>query len=153
MDKEILELIELISSSNFVEFELEREGFKIKLVKAGGRVVAAPAAGFASDGPAGASAPVPMTPAPLQDAGPRSHEIKCPLVGTFYRSPSPDAPTFTEVGKPVKAGQVLCIVEAMKLMNEIESDVDGIVEEILASNGQPVEYGEVLFRLRPSSVP
>jgi acetyl-CoA carboxylase biotin carboxyl carrier protein len=79
------------------------------------------------------------------------HEIRSPLVGTFYRSPSPEAPTFTEVGRSVKAGQVLCIVEAMKLMNEIESDVDGVVQEILIANGQPVEYNEVLFRIRPGA--
>ena len=157
MDKEILELIEFISQSNFVEFELEREGFKIRLVKAGGRavpVISAPvpalpaAAPEASPAvPAGVPAAAAAAPQPVQ----RFHEIKSPLVGTFYRAPSPYAPPFTEVGKTVRAGQVLCIVEAMKLMNEIESDVDGAVEEILVSNGQPVEYGEVLFRIRPSA--
>jgi len=150
LDKEILELIEFISNSNFVEFELEREGFKIRLVKSGGGAVpvaAVPVSSLpaaASDAPPAASATAPQ---PAQ----RFHEIKSPLVGTFYRAPSPDAPPFTEVGKTVRAGQVLCIVEAMKLMNEIESDVDGAVEEILVSNGQPVEYGELLFRIRPSA--
>ena len=152
MDKEILELIEFISNSNFVEFELEREGFKIRLVKSGGRAVpvvtaAVPvpaAAPEAPQGPVGAPAASPQT-------AQRFHEIKSPLVGTFYRAPSPEAPPFTEAGKTVRAGQVLCIVEAMKLMNEIESDVDGAVEEILVSNGQPVEYGELLFRIRPSA--
>ena len=154
MDKEILELIEFVSKSNFVEFELEREGFKIRLVKSGGRAVPVVAAAVpAAAGEAPAPAP---TGAPAAAAGPappaqRFHEIKSPLVGTFYRAPSPEAPPFTEVGKTVRAGQVLCIVEAMKLMNEIESDVDGVVEEILVSNGQPVEYGELLFRIRPTS--
>ena len=151
MDKEILELIELISESNFVEFELEREGFKIKLVKAGGRAhLAGPPASVAHALDAlPPPAPLPITSMVGSEAGPRLHEVKSPLVGTFYRSPSPDSPTFTEVGKVVKSGQVLCIVEAMKLMNEIESDIDGTVEEIVVSNGQPVEYGEVLFRIRP----
>ena len=154
MDKEILELIEFISKSNFVEFELEREGFKIRLVKSGGRAVPV-AAVPVSPLPAAASDAPPAVPASVPAAAPqpaqRFHEIKSPLVGTFYRAPSPDAPPFTEVGKTVRAGQVLCIVEAMKLMNEIESDVDGAVEEILVSNGQPVEYGELLFRIRPSA--
>jgi len=156
VDKEILELIDLISQSNFVEFELEREGFKIKLVKADSRSVAegrGTLALAAANAPLQA-APVPEPLATARSAAPASsglHDVKSPLVGTFYRAPSPEAPSFTEVGKTVKSGQVLCIVEAMKLMNEIESDTDGVVEEILASNGQPVEYGEVLFRIRPAS--
>jgi acetyl-CoA carboxylase biotin carboxyl carrier protein len=154
LDKEILELIEFVSKSNFVEFELEREGFKIRLVKSGGRAVPVVAAAVpampasTAEAPAPASAQTVAAPAPPAQ---RFHEIKSPLVGTFYRAPSPEAPPFTEVGKTVRAGQVLCIVEAMKLMNEIESDVDGVVEEILVSNGQPVEYGELLFRIRPTS--
>jgi acetyl-CoA carboxylase biotin carboxyl carrier protein len=158
VDKEILELIDLISQSNFVEFELEREGFKIKLVKANSRGAAdgMSAATMPQTGALLQAAPAPA-PEPLATArssAPVSsglHDVKSPLVGTFYRAPSPEAPSFTEVGKSVKSGQVLCIVEAMKLMNEIESDTDGVVEEILASNGQPVEYGEVLFRIRPGS--
>ncbi len=151
MDNEILGLIDLNSKSNFVEFELEREGFKIKLVKAAGKVsLAAPAPVLAV-----ADVPAPALPgaSPITPLAPnhRFHEIKSPLVGTFYRSPSPEAPSFTEVGRTVRAGQVLCIVEAMKLMNEIESDTDGVIEEILVSNGQPVEYGEVLFRVRPAA--
>jgi acetyl-CoA carboxylase biotin carboxyl carrier protein len=156
VDKEILELIDLISQSNFVEFELEREGFKIKLVKADSRHPAE-GRGMVTASPVNVplqAAPAPL-PAPTAHAAATSssglHEVKSPLVGTFYRAPSPEAPSFTEVGRAVKAGQVLCIVEAMKLMNEIESDADGVVEEILASNGQPVEYGEVLFRIRPGS--
>jgi acetyl-CoA carboxylase biotin carboxyl carrier protein len=156
LDKEIKELIDFISHSNFVEFELEREGFKIKLVKADSRdaapapavvPLAVPHPGSAPTMPA---APV-AVPAPAAAAGPPLHEVKSPLVGTFYRSPSPEAPAFTEVGRAVKRGQVLCIVEAMKLMNEIDSDADGVLEEILVANGQPVEYGEVLFRIRPGS--
>lgn len=156
MDKEILELIDLISQSNFVEFELEREGFKIKLVKANSRGLAdgLSAATVPHTGAPLQAAPAPEPLATARSAAPAPsglHDVKSPLVGTFYRAPSPEAPSFTEVGKSVKSGQVLCIVEAMKLMNEIESDTDGVVEEILASNGQPVEYGEVLFRIRPGS--
>jgi len=155
LDKEILELIEFVSQSNFVEFELEREGFKIRLVKSGARAVPAVTAAVSAPAPASEAPPVPAgaPAAAVAPAAPaqRFHEIKAPLVGTFYRAPSPEAPPFTETGKTVRAGQVLCIVEAMKLMNEIESDVDGVVEEILVSNGQPVEYGEILFRIRPSA--
>jgi acetyl-CoA carboxylase biotin carboxyl carrier protein len=149
LDKEIQELIDWMSTSNLVEFELEREGFRIRLVKADSRT----AAGSVT---VATQAPVPLQAAPAPVPSPASpgsglHEVKSPLVGTFYRAPSPEAPPFTEVGKAVKTGQVLCIVEAMKLMNEIESDAEGVVEEVLASNGQPVEYGEVLFRIRPGS--
>jgi acetyl-CoA carboxylase biotin carboxyl carrier protein len=156
VDKEILELIDLISQSNFVEFELEREGFKIKLVKANSRGPAdgLSAATLPQSGAQLQAAPAPEPLTTARSAAPASsglHDVKSPLVGTFYRAPGPEAPSFTEVGKSVKSGQVLCIVEAMKLMNEIESDTDGVVEEILASNGQPVEYGEVLFRIRPGS--
>ncbi len=158
MDKEIKELIDFISHSNFVEFELEREGFKIKLVKADSRA-AAPMPAAAAPVPvphpgavASVAPPAPVAvPAPAVAAKSALHEVKSPLVGTFYRSPSPEAAPFTEVGRTIKSGQVLCIVEAMKLMNEIDSDADGVVEEILVSNGQPVEYGEVLFRIRPGS--
>jgi acetyl-CoA carboxylase biotin carboxyl carrier protein len=150
LDKEILEIIDLISQSNFVEFELEREGFRIKLVKAGPRAEPTQATLEASRGAAPHHVPTAAAPVGVQPASSAAtaHEVRSPLVGTFYRSPNPEAPSFTEVGRTVKAGQVLCIVEAMKLMNEIESDVDGTVEEILVSNGQPVEYNEVLFRIR-----
>jgi acetyl-CoA carboxylase biotin carboxyl carrier protein len=148
LDKEIQEIIDFVSQSNFVEFELEREGFKIRLVKSGARGAAAPAV------PVAGTEVHPVAALPATSPAPKTqgfHEIKSPLVGTFYRAPGPDAPAFTDLGKAVKAGQVLCIVEAMKLMNEIESDVDGVMEEILVSNGQPVEYGEVLFRIRSSA--
>jgi acetyl-CoA carboxylase biotin carboxyl carrier protein len=154
LDKEILEIIDLISRSEFVEFELEREGFRIKLVKAGSRIEIPHAVIDAQARiPAVTHAPAGPVPAGLQAPASASdmHEIRSPLVGTFYRSPSPEAPSFTEVGRSVKVGQVLCIVEAMKLMNEIESDVDGVVQEILIANGQPVEYNEVLFRIRPGA--
>ena len=153
LDSEIKELMEYIEKSSFVEFELERDGFKIKLVKR-----TQPAA----NGPSGPAAPasagglVGSLPAPVPEAGPRAaaaevpgeHIVKSPIVGTFYRSSAPSSRPFAEVGDRVRKGQVLCIVEAMKLMNEIESDGDGEVLEILVANGQPVEYGEPLFKLR-----
>jgi acetyl-CoA carboxylase biotin carboxyl carrier protein len=160
---ELRELIELISRSNFVTFELEREGFKLKLEKGGAtapsQVVVVPAAAPpapvtpAAGTPlvaASAAAPAPAPTAPAAepaDAG--LVEMTSPIVGTFYRQPSPSAPPFVEPGSKVRKGQVLCIIEAMKLMNEIEAEMDAEVVEILVANGQPVEFGEVLFRLRP----
>lgn len=154
--KEIRELIEIISRSSFSTFELEREGFRIKLVKAGGDapvIVAAPAPREAAalDSAGQGSAAEPAAAVPATPAGEALHELRSPIVGTFYRAPSPDVAPFAEVGSQVRRGQVLCIVEAMKVMNEIESEVDAEVVDILVANGQPVEYGEVLFRLRPVS--
>ena len=154
LDNEIKQLMEYIEHSNFVEFELERGGFKIKLVKktaqgSNGAVVQAVAA------------PALFAPAPAQAAGeapprhaaeaPDTQVVKSPIVGTFYRSSAPGSKAFVDVGDRVKKGQVLCIVEAMKLMNEIESDADGEILEILVANGQPVEYGEPLFKIRKSA--
>jgi acetyl-CoA carboxylase biotin carboxyl carrier protein len=101
----------------------------------------APLAAGASSGP-GALAAAPPPEAP---AAPTGHTLKSPMVGTFYRSPSPGAPSFVEVGQAVNKGQTLCIIEAMKLLNEIESDASGTVKAILVDNGQPVEYGQPLF--------
>jgi acetyl-CoA carboxylase biotin carboxyl carrier protein len=154
--KELRELIEIISKSNFSSFELEREGFKLKLVKDEGIVVAAPAvpppapsAALPAEParePAGAPAPASAAQAERDDG---LITVTSPIVGTFYEAPSPGAPAFVKIGDRVGKGQVLCIVEAMKLMNEIESEIDAEVVEILASNGQPVEFGERLFKLRP----
>jgi acetyl-CoA carboxylase biotin carboxyl carrier protein len=163
--KELRELIELISKSNFVTFELEREGFKLKLDKGGGPASAVPGAVIqvaASPTPS-SSSPAPAVPA-LRDVSPTTAsgveravdaapsglvDMTSPIVGTFYRQPSQAAPPFVEPGSRVKKGQVLCIIEAMKLMNEIEAEIDAEVVEILVANGQPVEFGELLFRLRP----
>jgi acetyl-CoA carboxylase biotin carboxyl carrier protein len=161
---ELRELIELISRSNFVTFEIEREGFKLKLEKGGApapsQVVVVPAAAapvpvaaapLASAVPAAAVAPAAAAPAaaPAESADSGLVEMTSPIVGTFYRQPSPSAPPFVEPGSKVRKGQVLCIIEAMKLMNEIEAEMDAEVVEILVASGQPVEFGEVLFRLRP----
>ena len=149
--KEIHELIELISRSSFSRFELERDGFKIKLVKAGAGSTA-PAAGPAAEVPSTPAAPAGAAAGPPEDSAESAGlvELNSPIVGTFYSAPGPGVPNFAEVGSRVKQGQVLCIVEAMKVMNEIESEIDAEVVGVLVSNGQPVEFGEVLFRLRPA---
>jgi acetyl-CoA carboxylase biotin carboxyl carrier protein len=159
--KELRELIELISKLEFTTFELEREGFKLRLEKGG----AGPTAVIVPTAPVGplpvttgsvlVPAPAPVVPAPaLAVAAPVPAEtglvdLRSPIVGTFFRQPSPTAPPFVEPGSKVKKGQVLCIIEAMKLMNEIEAEMDAEVVDILVANGQPVEFGETLFRLRP----
>ncbi len=143
--KEIRELIEMISRSNFSTFELEEaDGFKLRLVKA----AVEPAVNVVAAGPSPG-----LAPAAAPAAAPDDELVgfDSPIVGTFYRSPGPDAPVFADVGQTVKKGQVLCIVEAMKVMNEIESEIDAEVVEVCVDDGQPVEFGEVLFRLRPLS--
>lgn len=152
--KEIRELIELVSRSNLQSLELDREGWRLKLVK--GEQSHAAAAPVVAPPPMEHTAPsggtVAVTPAPSAVAPPDGLvALRAPIVGTFYRAASPDAPPFAEVGNRVKKGQTICIVEAMKVMNEIESEIDAEVVEVAVANGQPVEYGEVLFRLRPLS--
>jgi len=166
--KEIKELIELITEKGITEFELERAGVKVRL-RRGNENAAAPvlpaqivpalpvahvlpqaalpqaaAAPAHAAAAAGGAAAQPQA-APVEEL----HPIKAPIVGTFYESPSPDAPPFVRLGDTVEAGQVLCIIEAMKLMNEIESDVAGEVVRRFVDNAQPVEYGEPLFAIRP----
>ena len=154
MDSHLKELIEYVENSTFVEFELERDNFKIKLVKRGAVATNGPVTQVVQPAPAAAAEPATeqgaATP-PARTAEPEDvHILKSPIVGTFYRANSPDSKPFVEVGDHVTRGQVLCIVEAMKLMNEIESDCDGQVVDIPVKNGQPVEYGESLFRIRTS---
>ena len=145
--KNLRELIELISKSNFETFELEREGFRLKLVKGANTAMAPP---VRPEAPGAVVRPEPAPPAPAAEpVDPSLIEVVSPIVGTYYEAPRPDAAPFVTVGGRVQKGQVLCVVEAMKLMNEIESEVDAEVVEILAANGQPVEYDELLFRLRP----
>jgi acetyl-CoA carboxylase biotin carboxyl carrier protein len=151
---EVRKLIDFISQSKFVEFEMEREGFRLRLVKgnpsapAAVQVVAGPVADAANPVAAGPEeTPAPASPEP-EETG-QVNLLRSPIVGTFYRSASPNSPPFVEIGDRVRKGQTLCIVEAMKVMNEIESEHDGEILEIGVANGQPVEYGEVLFRLVP----
>lgn len=138
-------LIDLVSESNVSELEITEAEGKVRIVKSGGAVVQqyvpAPM-------PAAAAAAAPATvaelPAPVA-AAPTGHVVKSPMVGTFYRSSSPGAKAFVEVGSQVKEGETVCIIEAMKILNEIESDKTGTVTQILGENGQAVEYGQPLF--------
>ena len=152
--KEIRELIELISRSNFESFELERDGLKLRLVKQPSYAAPPPPAAVAPPVVAPASPPTasetPPVASPEAEPAAGLVEMTSPIVGTFYASPSPGADPFVKVGVRVSKGQTVCIVEAMKVMNEIESEYDGEIVEVLVSNGQPVEFGEVLYRLRPA---
>jgi len=151
---ELKKLISLLEEKNLADFELEVEGFKIKL----SRQLAAPAQSSTVIFPNVMTTPRPetgqgtaelvggTTVAPLEDKS--LHYITSPMVGTFYRAPSPTSAPFVEIGDTVKKGQTLCIIEAMKLMNEIESDVSGVVTDILVENGKPVEYGQRLFVIK-----
>ena len=152
----IKKLVKLVAESGVDEIELEEEGKKIRIVKRGSPVVApavpSPPAVVEVALPPGAPVhPVPASDVPVAvPAAPKYHEIKSPIVGTFYRAPAPDAAPFVQVGTEVQPGTVLCIVEAMKLMNEIESDVAGKIVRIMVENGQPVEYDQTLFLLEPA---
>jgi acetyl-CoA carboxylase biotin carboxyl carrier protein len=145
--RKLKKLIDLVQESGIAELEITEGEEKVKIVK-GGRVVSET---VAAPGLAPAPAPTPAPAAPAAPAVPEAppqvegHVLKSPMVGTFYRAPSPGAKAFVEVGDSVKAGQTVCIIEAMKLLNEIEADKDGVVKAVLAENGQPVEYGEPLL--------
>jgi acetyl-CoA carboxylase biotin carboxyl carrier protein len=148
--RKLKKLIDLVQESGIAELEITEGEEKVKIVKGGTVVAMAPApvmaAPVAQARPA-ATSPA-AAPAPAEtDAGQEGHVVKAPMVGTFYRSPSPDAKVFVEVGQAVKEGDTICIIEAMKLMNEIEADASGTVKAILVENGQPVEYGQPLFIL------
>jgi acetyl-CoA carboxylase biotin carboxyl carrier protein len=143
-------LIDLVAESGIAELEVTEGEDKVRIVKQSGVQAPAVAGGtIASLAPAASPAAVAAgapagAPAGVADE-PKGHEVKSPMVGTFYRAPGPGAKAFVEVGQAVKPGDTLCIIEAMKLLNEIEAEVAGTVKEILAENGQAVEYGQVLF--------
>jgi acetyl-CoA carboxylase biotin carboxyl carrier protein len=161
--KEIRELIEFLIDKDIAEFELERGDVKLRVKRGGVHAVAAapvitvaapaPPPMAAASAPAASAAPVAAAPAPAapaaEDELAGTHIIKSPIVGTYYESPSPGAPPFAKPGDTVSVGQVLCIVEAMKLMNEIESDYSGTIVKCFVTNGQPVEYGQQLFAVKP----
>jgi acetyl-CoA carboxylase biotin carboxyl carrier protein len=164
--EEIKELIEIFNESGVAELELQRGENRLRLRRAGTTqefiVGAAPMVSAAvapvSTAPPPASAPQASAPAssPAAAPTPRAPEadsghvlVKSPIVGTYYESPAPDAPSFVRVGDTVEPGQVLCIIESMKLMNEIEAEVAGVIASKLVENGRPVEYGEALFAIRP----
>jgi acetyl-CoA carboxylase biotin carboxyl carrier protein len=161
--KELKELIEFLIEKDIAEFELERGDVKVRIKRGGAhpvvqvqgepRIFTGPAvAGNVEVGvaPASVAGAVALPTAPKETPPEEVLEaVKSPIVGTFYEAPSPGAPPFVKVGDTVEVGQVLCIVEAMKLLNEIESDVAGEIVKKLATNGQPIEYGQELFAIRP----
>jgi acetyl-CoA carboxylase biotin carboxyl carrier protein len=157
MDLEDIErILELVKQHELAEFELEREGLKLRIRKA--------ASGFPIPAPAQTPSSIAITASPssapalassveagdLDESPVELAVVKSPIVGTFYRAPEPDAPAFVEIGQCVKKDQVLCIIEAMKLMNEITSEYDGEIVSIYVENGKPVQYGERLFAIRTS---
>lgn len=157
--EELRELVDFLKANGIAEFDLDQGDLKVRIKFAGepaaaggfdlaqlSRLMAsAPSASHAAATHAGTS-PAADLAAEMEE---KLHEVKSPIVGTFYESPSPGAPPFVKIGDQVEVGQVLCIVEAMKLMNEIEADVAGEVVKRIASSGQPVEYGQALFAIRP----
>jgi acetyl-CoA carboxylase biotin carboxyl carrier protein len=162
--KELQELVKFLREQEIVEFEMERGDFKVKIKRAvdppaavSERIIAVHAAPTAVapaeiiSQPAAAVPPGSKPPVAARETAPEEglHIVKSPIVGTFYESPSPGSPPFVKVGDTVEAGQILCIVEAMKLMNEIEADAAGEIVKMLAKNGQPIEYGQELFVIRP----
>ena len=141
-------LIDLVSDSNVSELEITEAEGKVRIVKSGPAPVAMVtqmAAPVAAPVAAAAPAVAPAAAAPAPEAAPAGHQVKSPMVGTFYRSSSPGAKSFVEVGSQVKEGDTICIIEAMKILNEIEADKSGTITQILAENGQAVEYGAPLF--------
>jgi acetyl-CoA carboxylase biotin carboxyl carrier protein len=151
--KEIRELIDLVADRGLGGLEIERSGFRLRIdgrPRVAAAEAAAPAAPAVPPSPPVAAGPRAAAPVeePEADADENVHVITSPIVGTFYRSPSPEADPFAQVGERISKGKILCIIESMKLMNEIESDVEGEVLAVYPRNGQPVEYGEKLFAIR-----
>ena len=162
--KDIKVIVDLMKKNAVSEFEMEEGDFKIKLKRDSGKprkgetmvvqeaapmilpaAVAAPAAA-----PVAAAAPAPASPAAAPAAAAEGPEVKSPMIGTFYRKPSPDADSYVEVGSVVEPDTVVCIIEAMKVMNEIKAEVKGTIAEVLVEEGKPVEYGQALFRIEPN---
>jgi acetyl-CoA carboxylase biotin carboxyl carrier protein len=152
--KDIKAIIDLMKKNSISEFELERQDFKIKLKRAGGQVVQtdeamvlpAPSLAALPAIPIAMPAPSLATPA-TASAG--ETEIKSPMIGTFYRAPSPESANYVEIGSEVNPDTVVCIIEAMKVMNEIKAEVRGVITEILIDNAKPVEFNQPIFRIRP----
>ena len=166
IDLEFLQsLIRAIDESSIDSVEIERGGTRVRVSKtpAQGVVPAPVAVPMAAPAPVPPTVPAPAPPAPVESPPPAAEaaeggdggadsnlvEIRSPMVGTFYRSPAPDADAYVDVGSKVGPGDTLCIIEAMKLMNELEGEVAGVIREICVENAEPVEYGQVLFRLEP----
>lgn len=149
--KDIKAIIDLMKKNSISEFELERQDFKIKLKRGGAQIVQY------EDASATLAVPVATAPAALpaiaaSTAAPASSgdvEIKSPMIGTFYRAPSPESGNYVEIGAEVNPDTVVCIIEAMKVMNEIKAEVRGVITEIIVDNAKPVEFGQPMFKIRP----
>lgn len=153
--RKLKKLIDLVQESGIAELEITEGEEKVRIVRGG--VVSTVAAAMPAmspvleaprAAPSAVAAPAPAGESAAVQAG---HVVKAPMVGTFYRSPTPDAPSYVEVGSRVVRGQTLCILEAMKLMNELQAEVAGVVREVCVENAEPVEYGQVLFRIEPDA--
>jgi acetyl-CoA carboxylase biotin carboxyl carrier protein len=148
--RKLKKLIDLVQESGIAELEITEGEEKVRISRAGNAVQTAvmtmpQAATMMTAAPAAAAAALAPAAAPGAPAEPEGHVVKSPMVGTFYRSSAPGAKPFVEIGQPVNAGDTLCIIEAMKLLNEIEADLGGVIKSVLVENGQPVEYGQPLF--------
>jgi acetyl-CoA carboxylase biotin carboxyl carrier protein len=157
--KDIKAIIDLMKKNDLSVFELERDGFKLKLQKGvgeqGGMTAAMPAItpipvplAAAAPAPAASAAPAQTSAAEAPQKSEPLRDIVSPMVGTFYRANSPDSPPFVDIGKSVSEDSVVCIIEAMKVMNEIKAETSGTIAEIVAENGKPVQFGQVLFRVK-----
>jgi acetyl-CoA carboxylase biotin carboxyl carrier protein len=152
--KDIKAIIDLMKKNSVSEFELEKQDFKIRLKRGmNGGGVSSPQAEEGQG--AMAYAPVPLIAPPATQAAPTAPaatepEIKSPMIGTFYRSPSPESGSYVEIGSEVNADTVVCIIEAMKVMNEIKAEVKGVITQVLVENAKPVEFGQPLFKIRPN---
>jgi acetyl-CoA carboxylase biotin carboxyl carrier protein len=152
--KDIKAVIDLMKKNDLSVFEMEKDGFKLKLQKGAGEqtVFAQPVNGLPVSAPPPPVASAPVSPAapavPETEKGASLREIVSPMVGTFYRAASPESPAFVDVGKEVTEETVVCIIEAMKVMNEIKAETKGVIAEIVAEGGKPVQFGQVLFRVR-----
>ncbi|MDH5229022.1 MAG: acetyl-CoA carboxylase biotin carboxyl carrier protein [Gammaproteobacteria bacterium] len=142
--RKVKKLIELLEESGVAEIEIHEGEESVRISRHSQNVAVAPMAMQAMQAPV-APAPAIAEPVDVKPAAPSGHTVDSPMVGTFYRAPSPGAKTFTEVGERVNIGDTLCIIEAMKILNQIEADKSGVVKEILVENGQPVEFGQPLF--------
>lgn len=152
--KDIEQLISVINKTDLTEVEIERDGVRVSIKREAPSVVQAVSPQIVTQeyiaDPVAAAPQAQVSAAPQASTTAGLHKVESPIVGTFYRKPSPDAEPFAQVGQTVKKGDTLCIVEAMKLMNEIEADKDGIIEQVLIEDGSVVEFGEALFLIRPN---
>jgi acetyl-CoA carboxylase biotin carboxyl carrier protein len=155
--KDIKAIIDLMKKNSISEFELERQDFKIRLKRGGGAVAGGPAAiydepqiTFAAPGTMPPTGAVGMTTGVQTPSGAAAElEIKAPMIGTFYRAPSPEAGNYVEIGAEVNPDTVVCIIEAMKVMNEIKAEMKGVISQVLVENAKPVEFGQPMFKIRP----